>query len=609
MMQVFRSIAGKVAAAVFAVLMIVFLLTSVDWRQVTGGSRTTVGSIDGVKIQLRSYQAIVQQSIENQQRQTGRSLSAEEIEQVRNDVWDQLIQQQALEKAYEERHLTVTSDEIASAIQTSPPPEVLSAPTFQTDGKFDPAKYQRWLRSAEAAQVIPALEAQYRDEIRRSKLFRVVTADVYVSDPGLWQAWRDANEKVTIELVSIDPRRAVPDSAVHLGDAEIRQYYTAHQDEFKRPETAYLSFVALLRSANQSDSAAARDRVLQLKKEIADGAPFDEVAKRESADTASANKGGDLGEFGKGVMDPAFEKAAFSLPIGTVSEPVLSAFGYHLIKVESRSGTKVKARHILIPIEITGAHRDQLDARADSLESLGADKLDPAALDTAARALGLQVGQALPLQKGGRVQVGLQVIPDAGIWAFQAKPGETGRIIELSYAYFLFRLDSLHADGVPPFDQIKQSVTVAATNARKRELAKTVAENVSRRLTEGSTLTQAATALGLPHSEMGPFTRINPAIPNPIVVGAAFGVDEGKTSGAIGTEDGVYFLRVIKREPADSAAYQKGIDDFRSRQIRLATQDRVRNYLTALKKSAKVTDLRAGIYRTEAQAATSNPKS
>src|SRR5512143_1829681 len=207
MMQVFRSIAGKVAAAVFAVLMIVFLLTSVDWRQVTGGSRTTVGSIDGVKIQLRSYQAIVQQSIENQQRQTGRSLSAEEIEQVRNDVWDQLIQQQALEKAYEERHLTVTSDEIASAIQTSPPPEVLSAPTFQTDGKFDPAKYQRWLRSAEAAQVIPALEAQYREEIRRSKLFRVVTADVYVSDPGLWQAWRDANEKVTIELVSIDPRR------------------------------------------------------------------------------------------------------------------------------------------------------------------------------------------------------------------------------------------------------------------------------------------------------------------------------------------------------------------------------------------------------------------
>ncbi len=609
MMQVFRSIAGKVAAAVFAVLMIVFLLTSVDWRQVTGGSRTSVGSIEGVTIQLRSYQAIVQQQIENQQRQAGRSLSAEEIEQLRNDVWDQLIQQQALEKAYESRHLTVTADEIAAAIQNSPPSEVLSAPTFQTDGKFDPAKYQRWLRSAEAIQVMPALEAQYRDEIRRSKLFRVVTADVYVSDPGLWQAWRDANEKVTIELVSIDPRRAVPDSAVKLTDAEIRQYYDAHKDEFKRPQTAYLSYVSLLRSADASDTAAARNQALRLRQEIIDGSPFDEVAKRESSDTASGAKGGDLGEFGKGVMDPAFEKAAFSLPIGTVSEPVLSAFGFHLIKVESRSAAKAKARHILIPIEITGAHRDQLDARADSLEALGADKLDPAALDTAARALGLTVGQALPLQKGGRVQVGLQVVPDAGVWAFQAKPGETGRIIEVSYAYFLFRLDSLHAEGVPPFERIRDAVGLAASNARKQELAKGVADNVAKRLAEGSTLTQAATALGLPHSDLGPFTRINPAIPNPVLVGAAFGVEVGKTSGAIPTEDGTFFLRVIKREPADSAAYAKGIDEFRSRQIRLATQDRVRSYLAALKKAAKVTDRRAEIFRTEAQAGSGNPQS
>lgn len=604
MMQVFRSIAGKFAAAVFAVLMIVFLLTSVDWSQVTGGSRTSVGSINGVSIQLQTYQSMVQSEIENQQRRTGRSLSAEEIEEVRNAVWDELVQQQSLEREYRERHLSVTSDEIAAAIQESPPPEVMTAPTFQTDGKFDPDKYQRWLRSAEATQVVPLLEDQYRDQLRRSKLFRVVTADVYVSDPGLWQAWKDANEKVTIELVTIQPRSAVPDTAVHLSDAEIQQYYDAHQDEFKRPATAYLSYVELVRVADQSDSTAAREHALQLRKEILDGAPFDEVAKRESADTASGSKGGDLGEFGRGTMDPAFEAAAYSLPIGAVSEPILSAFGYHLIKVESRSSGKVKARHILIPVEITGTHRDQLDARADSLEALGAERLDPAALDTAARVLGLRIGRAEPLQQGGRVQIGLRLVPDAGIWAFQARPGETGRIVEVSYAYFLFRLDSLHAEGIPPFEQIRSSVTLAATNARKRELAKGVADNLGKRMAEGSTLKQAATALGLPHQELGPFSRITPAIPVSRVVGAAFGIDQGKTSGAIDTEDGIYFLRVVKREPADSAEFAKSIDDFRSRQVRLATQDRVRSYLEALKKSAKVTDRRAEIYRTEAQAAT-----
>lgn len=604
MMQVFRSIAGKVAAAVFAVLMIVFLLTSVDWRQVTGGSRTSVGSIEGVTIQLRAYQAMVQQSIENQQRQTGRSLSAEEIEEVRNQVWDQLIQQQAMEREFRERHLTASSEEIAEAIQNNPPPEILSAPTFQTDNKFDPAKYQRWLRSAEASQVIPMLEAQYRDEIRRSKLLRVVTADVYISDPGLWQAWRDANEKVTIDLVTINPRSAVPDSAVHLTDAEIKAYYDAHKDDFRRSETAYLSVVSLLRTPDASDSAAAREHILKLRKEIQDGTPFDEVAKRESADTASGTKGGDLGEFGKGIMDPAFEKAALSLPIGVVSEPVLSNFGYHLIRVDSRKGDKVKAHHILIPVEITGKHRDELDARADSLESLGAEKLDPAALDTAAKALGLQITQALPLQKGGRAQVGLQVIPDAGVWAFQAKPGETGRIIEVTYAYFLFRLDSLDAEGVPPFEKIKQSVAIAASTAQKEVLAKNVADDVAKRMAEGSTLNQAATALALPYRTLGPFTRINPAIPNPRVVGASFGVAEGKTSGAISTEDGIYFLKVVKKEAADSAAFVKGVDDFRSRQYRLATQDRVRSYMASVKSNAKVVDRRAEIYKTEAQSAT-----
>ncbi len=608
MMQVFRSMAGKVAAAVFAVLMIVFLLTSVDWRQVTGGSRTSVGTIDGVTIQLRAYQSMVQSQIENQQRQTGRSLSAEEVEEVRNAVWDELVQQQALEREYRERHLNVTPEEIATAIQESPPSEVLSAPTFQTDGKFDESKYQRWLRSAEAAQVIPMLEAQYRDQLRRSKLFRVVTADVYVSDPGLWQSWKDAHDKVTIDLVTIQPRSAVPDSAVHLTDPEIRQYYDSHKDQFKRPETAYLSYLQLLRSPDQSDTAAARDHALQLRKEILDGSPFQEVAKRESADTASGAKGGDLGEFGKGVMDPAFERAAFSLPIGTVSEPVLSAFGYHLIKVESRSSSKVKARHILIPIEIVGAHRDQLDARADSLEALGAEKVDPMALDTAARVLGLKLGQALPLQKGGRVQVGLQVVPDAGVWAFQAKPGETSRIVEVSYAYFLFRLDSLEPEGVRPFEKIKQSVALAATTDRKTELAKGVADSLAKRLAEGSTLDQAATALGLPHQQLGPFTRINPAIPSPRVVGAAFGVDQDKTSGAINAEEGIYFLKVVKREPADSAEFIKGIDDFRARQVRLATQDRVRNYLAALRTSTKVTDRRAEIYRTEAQSSNQGNK-
>lgn len=606
MMQVFRSIAGKVAAGVFAVLMIVFVVTSVDWSQVTGGSRTTVGEIDGVRVPLATYQQMVQRELEIRQQQSGRSAGAEEVEEARNAVWDQLIADQSLAREYKARGISVTADEIAEAIQNNPPTELLNSPEFQTDGQFDLQKYQRWLRSSAAAQVIPLLEAQYGDQIRQGKLLRVVTADVYLSDPALWQAWRDANEKVTIELAAVVPRAVVPDSAVPVTEADARAYYDKHRDEFERPATAHLSYVEVIRLADASDSAAARQRAEDLRKEILAGAPFDEVAKRESSDSVSAERGGDLGEFGRGAMDPAFERASFSLPIGTVSEPVLSAFGYHLIKVEKRSGAKVQARHILVPIEITGAHRDALDARADSLELLAAEKLEPAALDSAAQRLGLRIGQANPLQQGGRVQVGVQVIPDAAIWAFQAKPGETGRIIELTYAYFLFRLDSLTPGGVPAFESIKEAAASAARNARKWEGARAIAADLTKRVGEGSTLDQAATALRLPHQQLGPFTRLQPPLPNPRLVGAAFGIPEGKVSGVIDTEEGLYVVRVIKREAADSAEFVKTIDQYRSRQIQQARQDRVRNYLVALKNSVKVEDNRATIFRTEAQAEASN---
>ncbi|HXW96065.1 MAG TPA: peptidyl-prolyl cis-trans isomerase [Gemmatimonadales bacterium] len=602
MMQVFRSFFLKIAAAVFIVLMLGFLFTMVPWDQVRGGSHSNVGEINGVSVPLRSYDQMVRNEVEERQRQGGHTLSAEEIQEVRNEVWDNLIQQQSLEREYRSRDIEVTPDEIATAIAENPLPELVKRPEFQTDGKFDLGKYQRWIRSSGAAQYVPLLEAQYGEQLRQSKLLRVVTGDIFISDAALWQAWKDANEKTTIELAAIVPRNVVPDSAVRMSDDELRQYYEGHNDDFKRPATAYLSYVDILRITDASDSAAALQRALDLRKEILAGSPFEEVAKRESADSVSAKTGGHLGEFAKGAMDPAFERAAFSLPIGTLSEPVLSAFGYHLIKVSKRAGGKVTASHILIPVEITGKHRDQLDARADSLETLAASKLDPAALDTAAKDLGLRLGKANPVQKGSRVQVGVQVIPDAGVWAFQAKVGETSRIIEVSYAYFLFRLDSLQAEGVPPFERVKDAVALAVQNQKKFEVARKIGADLLKRIAEGSTLDQAATALHLPHQQFPAFPRNSPPLPNAKLAGAAFAVPIGKTSGLIDTDEGLYVFRVVKREGADSAEFLKKLDEFRAKQIQLARQDRIRNYLAALKSSAKVTDRREAIYRTDAQA-------
>jgi peptidyl-prolyl cis-trans isomerase D len=525
-------------------------------------------------------------------------MGLEDYQQVRDEVWDQIVQSNVLNAEYRRRGISVGEDEIVQAIRTSPLPEFRNVPEFQTDSQFDLGKYQRWLTSSVAQQYLPSLEAQYRDELLRNKLFRLVASDIYLSDPALWQRYRDEHEMVKIGLTAIVPRNAVPDSSVRVSDAEIAAYYKTHQSEFRRPKTAFLSFVALPRITTAADTAVVRAQVDSARSEILAGAPFADVARRESADSASAAKGGDLGEWTKGSMDPAFDSAAFSLPLHTVSQPVRSQFGFHLIEITSRKGNKAKGRHILFPIEVTGAHRDLLDAQADSLEHLGAERSDPAALDTVARALKLPIGHTQPVQQGSKVQVGQLVVPDAGVWAFQAKPGATSPVIETSFAYYIFRLDSLQAAGVPILAQIRSSVEGAVREQKKWDAARQIAKDYLKRLDGGVSMAQAAGEMKLPNREFGPFSRINPPLTNPVVVGAAFGLKQGERSGILDTKDGIYVVQTLDHIKADSTKFVKELDEYRARMINAAKQERVRSYLAALRKSAKIVDNREKVLRT-----------
>src|SRR5689334_15851182 len=115
MMQVFRSIATKVAAGVFAVLMLIFMLTSVDWNQLTAGG--SVGKINGQRVEARVYQTAVQQAIDARQRQSSGSLGLDDYAEIRNQVWDEFVQNTVLEDEYKRRHITVSDDEIVDALR------------------------------------------------------------------------------------------------------------------------------------------------------------------------------------------------------------------------------------------------------------------------------------------------------------------------------------------------------------------------------------------------------------------------------------------------------------------------------------------------------------
>ncbi len=129
---------------------------------------------------------------------------------------------------------------------------------------------------------------------------------------------------------------------VKLSDTDVQSYYNTHKDEFEEAQASHIlirykgSPVPLKPNQKDLTDQEALAKAQDIRKKLAGGADFATLAKAESDDTGSAAKGGSLGKFSHGQMVGPFDQAAFSLPVGQISEPVKTQFGYHIIKVESR---------------------------------------------------------------------------------------------------------------------------------------------------------------------------------------------------------------------------------------------------------------------------------
>ncbi|MCH7876477.1 MAG: peptidyl-prolyl cis-trans isomerase [Gemmatimonadetes bacterium] len=557
-----------------------------------------LAKVNGYKIDDRTFYAALRNEQERIRQERGAiPVSLEEQRALEDQVLEQLVQEIVLRQELRRRGITVSDREVIDAARTSPPPEILSMPQFQTEGQFDLQKYQRFISSSADPAFLLALEARYRDEIPRLKFFDQITAGVYVSDSELWQMFRDQNDSVTVEALALYPPTVVPDSDVTIGEAEIEAYYAAQSDEFERPATAYLSFLTISRRPNAADSAAALERAQSARAEIVDGAEFDAVARRESADSISALAGGDLGDVPHGRFVPEFENAVLALGPGELSEPVLTQFGYHIIRLESKTDTSFHAQHILLPIELFGDHLDEVESRADTFDLFAAEQDDPGALDDVADRLGLTVAAAPPLLEGTRLQLDGFLIGDAAVWAFGSDivEGQISPVIETSWAYYIFRLDSLVPTGIPPLDQVRDQVRRAAVSAVKETRTRALAQEIAADLEAGMTLEETARRRELSTRTVGPFTRYNPALVFqgvPEAAGAAFAMGVGQTSGPVSGPLGTFFVRPIRKTVADSSVFVTQLERQRIQALQQERQRRVQLVLASLRSAADVQDLR-----------------
>jgi peptidyl-prolyl cis-trans isomerase D len=559
---------------------------------------TAVANVNGHEILYQQFTARVQNEIQSAQQREGRTLSQDDTRRIENSVFDQMVSDVLLQDEYRRRGIVVTDDEVREFARYAPPSWITGAPELQTEGRFDPDKYARLLASPQARQggLLVSLENYYRTEIPREKLFDQISSGVYVSDPELWRAWKDQHDSAQVSYIAFAPPPD-PGFAKSLSDGDLRTYFDAHKADFQGNGRAVFSVVTLPRAVTAADSSAARAKILALREEIAKGAKFEDVARRESSDTVSGRNGGDLGKGGKGRFVPDFEKAAYALAKGEMSQPVLSPFGYHLIRVDDKKGDTLSLRHILIRIQPSDSATTRIDKQADSLSRIAGSSEEGAKLDSAAKRLHLTISRAMALEGEPATANGM-VIPSASAWAFGgAKPGETSELFDDDNGYYLVRLDSLHEGGDPKFETVKEEVRARLAAQRQVEKLLPDAQKVASSAA-GSTLEAAAQQANKKVEQSTMFTRssIIPGLGQfTEPVGAAFALPTGAVSQPIKTNDGVYIIRVDKRVLADSAAFavQKAVQ--KTQRLQQLRQQKIQMFLQDMRKAAKVDDRRKQI--------------
>ncbi len=589
-----------IVAAAFVGLIVLEWGADMSGRRV-GPTDDTVGVINGMKISYKQFDDILRNAY---LRAKAENPVDPELGPLVRQTWDQLVTEVLITQQMEAHNITVSDREVDFVNRTQPVAEVQNIPDFQTDGKFDPAKYARFLddpgtySNPQVKQFVLSAESAVRRALRFQKLQELVANAVKITSAEVREAYVGQHEKVRVAYAGVETS-AFPDSLALVSEDEVRAYYDAHRDEYHQDAAVQASFVSFSKTPSARDSAETEAEIRRLLDQIRAGDDFGELARNNSDDPGSAQKDGDLGFFGRGQMVKAFEDTAFSLAPGEVSEPFRTRFGWHIVKVEDRKGAadslRVHARHILLQ---THARRNTLDSlRLQANVFL--EHAQEFGFDSAVTGLGgvpqntgfITAGGFFPLlsnRTSGLVNSFLA-----------ASPGEISPRYETDQGIYIFVLRAKRAAGPQPLDEVRDQIFTKLKGQKKVGLAVQRVAPVLTGVRGGSSLQEAAAAHGLRVVAPQPFSQ-NDFLPGiggrNAFIGAAFRLQSGEISDVVTTEGGAYILQVLERQPIDESAFQGGRQALAQRLLSQKRRRTVAIWLDNLKTDAEIVDNRHYFY-------------
>ncbi len=466
-------------------------------------------------------------------------------------VLDDMIDEQVMRLAAERDRIVISDAQVRNAIQ--------ALPDFQVDGRFDADRYQLLLASQTPQQTPREFEQRIRDNLQFGLIPSRLATTAFVTDAEVDRVLRLLGEQRDVSFVMLP---VTPADTMPVTPVQIQDWYKAHTDDYRQPETVRLEYVevdgsklpppvvdeAALRKrydeeavkfstaeqrevshilvqvaadASEAVRKAAEVRATKLAAEArAAGADFAALAKANSDDAGSKDKGGDLGLMTKGSLPGPFEDAAFAMKTGEVRGPVKSDFGWHIIKVgEIRTGTQRPFEEVRAQLE-TQMQESERERAYNELSGKLVDQVykSPNSLEPAARAMGLVVQTTPAFSRGGGAGIAAdQKIVRAAFSETLMQDGTASDPIELGPNHsVMIRVIEHNPERPRALSDVSGAVVAAIRSDRQRKAAEAAADAMVK-AAKASSLAKAAADANLTMTEMNGVARGNPIPSRPAV--------------------------------------------------------------------------------------------